>query len=291
MKLCLLCKQPFDSTDWCCPSCGHIPQLHEGHLSFSPDLAKINDGFTEEQCTQLAQLEAENFWFRSRNRLLIWALQFYFSKARSFLEIGCGTGFVLSGIRQTFPELKLYGSEIFNEGLAFAKQRLPEITLFQMDARCIPFEQEFDVIGAFDVLEHIEEDEIVLSQMFQATKPTGGIILTVPQHRFLWSLVDEQAFHKRRYTRQELVEKVQRAGFTILRVTSFVSLLLPLMILSRMKRQVMQANFNPVAEYEIGSVLNKILEKVLGIERVAIARGIFWPAGGSLLIVARRDKR
>jgi SAM-dependent methyltransferase len=57
--------------------------------------------------------------------------------------------------------------------------------LFQMDARKIPFESEFDVIGAFDVLEHIEEDEKALAQIFHAVLPGGGLILTVPQHRFL----------------------------------------------------------------------------------------------------------
>lgn len=291
MKICLACQQHFDTVDWCCPHCGHRPQLQDKYLSFSPELAQSNEGFSAEYFTQLIQLEAANFWFRSRNRLLIWALQSYFPQASSLLEIGCGTGFVLSGIQEACPDLTLFGSEIFSKGLAFAEQRLPGVTLFQMDARCIPFEQEFDIIGAFDVLEHIEDDEIVLSEMFKATKPGGGIILTVPQHRFLWSLVDEQAFHKRRYERRELVEKVERAGFIIIRITSFVSLLLPLMLLSRLKRQVMQAHFNPVEEYEIGTVLNTILEKALGVERIAIKRKISFPVGGSLLVVARREER
>lgn len=289
MKVCLACQKRFNSTNWCCPQCGHQPQLDEGYLSFSPELAQKNEGFSAEYFTQLIQLETVNFWFRSRNRLLIWALQSYYKEASSLLEVGCGTGFVLSGIQQAFPDMTLSGSEIFTEGLAFAKQRLPGVSLFQMDARCIPFQEEFDVIGAFDVLEHIEEDEVVLSQMFQATRPGGGILLSVPQHRFLWSRVDEQAFHKRRYERQELVAKVERAGFTLVRATSFVSLLLPVMIFSRMKRQLMQANFDPVEEYKISLVLNGILEKILIVERIAIERGISFPAGGSLLVIARRS--
>ena len=51
---------------------------------------------------------------------------------------------------------------------------MPEARFFQMDARNIPFENEFDVIGVFDVLEHIEEDEIVFSQIFRAVKSGGG---------------------------------------------------------------------------------------------------------------------
>ena len=174
MKVCLSCGQRFSTEDWCCPSCNKPPETVDDFLSFAPDLAAKNDGFGAESFEQLFKVEAGNFWFRSRNRLLIWALQKYFPQAESLFEIGCGTGYVLSGIQREFPKLRLYGSDIFNKGLSFAKQRLSDVSLFQMDARKIPFEKEFDVIGAFDVLEHIDEDGIVLQQMFQATKSGGG---------------------------------------------------------------------------------------------------------------------
>ena len=160
-----------------------------------------------------------------------------------------------------------------------------------MDARRIPFEMEFNVIGAFDVLEHIDEDDVVLQQMFQATKFGGGIILTVPQHRFLWSVVDEYSFHKRRYTRKELMKKVKNAGFQIVCVTSFVSFLLPLMLLSRMKRQLSSDKFDSLAELGIGRIKNAVLENILTVERAFIKRGFSFPAGGSLLIVAKRNQR
>ena len=288
MKICLDCRQCFDLQGWSCPYCNHRPVVSGNYLTFSPELAIHNDGYSAEYFAQLIQLEASNFWFKSRNKLLIWALRAYFQSAENCLEIGCGTGFVLMGIQEAFPYLKLFGSEIFTEGLTHAQQRLLGVTLLQMDARSIPFQAEFDLIGAFDVLEHIEEDELVLSQMFQATKPGGGIILTVPQHRFLWSYVDEQAFHKRRYARKELLTKVQRAGFTVERHTSFVALLLPLMMLSRLKRQLLKDEFNPVEEYNVSPRLNQWLENILSIERFAISRRLSFPVGGSLLVVARK---
>ena len=106
-----------------------------------------------------------------------------------------------------------------------------------MDARRIPFECEFDVVGAFDVLEHLVEDESALAQMFNAARPGGGLLVTVPQQRYLWSASDEYAMHQRRYSRAELRAKVESAGFQIERITSFNSLLLPLMILSRMQQK------------------------------------------------------
>ena len=64
------------------------------------------------------------------------------------------------------------------------------------------------MIGAFDVLEHIADDELVLSQMHQAVRKGGGIILTVPQHSFLWSEIDEYSRHVRRYSVSELKLKL-----------------------------------------------------------------------------------
>jgi SAM-dependent methyltransferase len=291
MKLCSSCNNPFDYASRQCPFCFYEPKRMGGHLAFAPELAEKSEGFAANRFAPLAEKEAGNFWFRSRNRLLVWALQRYFPEAENFMEIGCGTGFVLSGIRRALPELALCGSEIFTEGLTFAAERLPGIELFQMDARRIPFREEFDVIGAFDVLEHIEEDETVLLQMFQATNPGGGIILTVPQHHFLWSVVDDYSFHKRRYTRKELVKKLRRAGFKIVRVTSFVSLILPFMMLSRLKSQRSKDDFDPLAELEIGHHLNLALEKIMGVERSLIEGGVSFPAGGSLLAIAMRDLR
>ena len=236
----------------------------------------------------MAQVEESSFWFRSRNQLILWALRTYFPSAQSFFEVGCGTGFVLSAVAAANPGIRLAGSEIFAEGLRFAAQRLPDVELMQMDARTIPFVDEFDVIGAFDVLEHIEEDEEVLDEMFRALKPGGGLLVTVPQHMFLWSATDEQACHVRRYSASELREKVERTGFVMQRQTSFVSLLLPALLLSRWKQKAFTAA--PPASCELG--LSKRLDCLLGLvmrcELLAIRAGCSFPAGGSLLLLARK---
>jgi SAM-dependent methyltransferase len=290
MKLCSNCDSAFDHENWQCPYCLFEPEKIAGHLAFAPKLAKENEGFKAESFSNLAKLEARNFWFRSRNRLLIWAVQQYFPKAENLLEIGCGTGFVLSGIREAFPKLILCGGEIYSEGLAFAAERLPGVALFQMDSRRIPFREEFDVIGAFDVLEHIQEDEEVLAQMYQATRKGGGILMTVPHHAFLWSPVDDFAHHVRRYKTRELREKVERAGFSVLRLTSFVSLLLPLVALYRFKKRLSSDDGDPKPDYnKISSLTNSTLERILDGERTLIRTGVSFPAGASLLLVARRN--
>lgn len=237
---------------------------------------------------QLAKLEDGNFWFRSRTRLINWALGKYFPDARTFLEVGCGTGCVLAGVAAAFPKLDLYASEPYTEGLHFAQQRVKQATFLQIDARTIPYVGEFDVIGAFDVLEHIAEDAQVLTQLHQAVAPAGGILLTVPQHDFLWSRQDEEAGHVRRYKATDLRRKLADAGFRILRMTSFVSTLLPAMIISRMVKQRGRAHFDALDELRVAPALNAAMGACMDLERALIRAGLSLPAGGSLLVAAEK---
>ncbi len=289
MKRCLACGHIFDHQSWTCPECGRAPEVRDGFLSFAPELAGTEDMFQHSDFAALAQIEAGSFWFRSRNQLILWALRTYFPDAIRFLEVGCGTGFVLASIIKTMPAIASAGSEIYFQGLKIARQRAPEATLLQMDARNMPFWSEFDVIGAFDVLEHVADDRAVLRQVFQAVKPGGGVILTVPQHPFLWSNVDEYSCHKRRYTRGDLSGKMLEAGFRIERATSFVTLLLPFMVAVRMNKKKPKAEKVVRNELMLGSRLDRLLETAMCVERLCIRWGLSLPCGGSLLMVAKRS--
>lgn len=290
MKCCQVCTRLYESAGWQCPACGNEPPDIGGFPALAPELAHNGDGFHPEYFKELARLEAGNFWFQTRNKLIIHALQTYFPDPKSFFEIGCGTGFVLSAIGAAFPNAALTGSEIFIDGLVYAARRLPHAGFFQMDACRIPFESHFDVIGAFDVLEHIKEDQTVLMEIYRALRPGGGVILTVPQHPWLWSRQDEMACHVRRYTRSALIQKVTRAGFEITYITSFISLLLPFMWISRRLRQrgCKIKSFDPLAELKINPFVNWIFGIVMKLERIMIRLGVRFPIGGSLLCVARK---
>lgn len=285
MKRCLRCQRRFDGAGWRCPACGFAPDVIDGLPAFAVSLPAAQIGYDASRFEAVASAQDRHFWFASRTRLIAWAVSRYFPGAQTLLEIGCGTGSVLAGLAR--ERLRLTGSEVHSQGLAFAARRIPGAMLLQMDARHIPYRDEFDVIGAFDVIEHIDEDEVVLAEMFAACRSGGGIIVTVPQHRRLWSYRDEFAGHCRRYERAELLEKLAAAGFRHVRTTSFMTLLLPLMALSRL-RQRGPAGFDADSELNIGSVANHLLGLVLGLERLLIYAGVPLPAGGSLLAIARK---
>ena len=133
-------------------------------------------GYDPRHFDQLFQLEAASFWFKGRSDLINWALDKQFPTAESFLELGCGTGYVVDRVRQIHPDWRLVGTELFEEGLDKARIRMPEgVELRQMDATQVPYDAEFDVVGAFDVIEHIEPAPEVLAGMFRAVKPGGGL--------------------------------------------------------------------------------------------------------------------
>ena len=288
MRICLRCGGPVAAADWTCAQCGHRPQTIDGYAAFAPELAYANQGYDAAYYEDLYRLEAGNYWFRARNALVCWALRKFLPEASNLLEIGCGTGYVLAGIADQAPRIDLCGSEISSGGLAYAGRRVQRAELFQMDARAIPFRDHFDAIGAFDVLEHVEDDRGALEQAYRALRPGGNLIVTVPQHAFLWSPADDHARHVRRYEKRELRDKLTRAGFTIVMMTSFVSLLLPLMYASRRLRSD-KADFDVMSELRVSPLTNFVLESVLALERALIRCGVRFPFGGSLLAIARRD--
>jgi SAM-dependent methyltransferase len=300
MWCCPNCRDAADFPDsgrvwpsrWTCNSCGFTVPHRNGFPCLGPEVSDTSIGFDPKLFDILAKVEESSFWFVNRARLIVVLLQKYLPDAGRVLEIGCGTGSVLLALRTAFPQLTLAGSELLPRGLQFARQRLgSNVVLLQMDARLIPAIEEFDVIGAFDVLEHITEDEQVIAQIFAALKPGGGTIIAVPQHPWLWSPADESACHQRRYVRGELEAKLQRAGFRILHSTSFNSLLLPLMIASRITMTLKArsgAGLDPLSELQAPDWLNRTLSRVVRLEVALTSAGIRWPIGGSRFVVAQR---
>jgi SAM-dependent methyltransferase len=282
MRICVRCDHRFEASGWKCPSCGFDPPA-DGFVRLAAD---VREAYPEDAVAAMPELEERSFWFAARNELILWALDRHFPAASSFLEIGCGTGFVLRALRARRPQTAFVGLDVSPGALGAARSRLPDVELLQVDARDLPFEREFDAVGAFDVLEHEPDDAGALAAIATALKPAGGLLVTVPQHPRLWSAVDDFSHHVRRYTRSELVAKVERAGFEVLDVTSFVSLLLPVLAVSRLRHR-RDVEYDAATEYRIPAPIERGFTAAMTLERGLIRAGLRLPAGGSLLLAAR----
>jgi SAM-dependent methyltransferase len=291
MKICLNCHDEIEGNIWICRACNWEPLNVNGVRHFAPHIAGTIESYDPEWYAELASLEANNFWFTARNQLIQWLAKSYLQQAETYLEVGCGTGFVLKMIGETFPDWKMHATEVQPKGIEFAKQRVSKnVTFFQMDACAIPFRQEFDVVGAFDVIEHIQEDTKAISEIYASLKPNGFFILSIPQHMFLWSKYDELSFHFRRYSAKEIEEKLKKEGFTIIKSTSFNSILLPLMLLSRyLKKTDNEKKVDIMDELRLSTFVNSILSSALKLEFLLMRMGVTWPVGGSRVVVAQKN--
>jgi len=111
---------------------------------------------------QLARIESKHFWFRARNQVIATlAEQVTKNLADGYrmLEVGCGTGNVLRALQQACPRGIVVGMDLFAEGLAFARTRT-SCPLVRGNLEQPGFGVQFDLIGAFDVVEHLSDDRI-----------------------------------------------------------------------------------------------------------------------------------
>src|SRR5260370_4030346 len=132
-RRCLICNAieaiagngPVWPSGWRCAACGHtVPQV-EGIPMFTPELADTISGFDPKAFGELAELEAEHFWFVARNQLIVGLANRFFPGARRFLEIGCGTGFVLRALASSRQWERLVGSELHPRGRDHWRKRPP----------------------------------------------------------------------------------------------------------------------------------------------------------------------
>ena len=271
----------------------------DGFRCYAPELAEDHGDYPSEGFDVTAEVEERSFWCRTRNRVLTQVFERFTDRTRPLdvLEIGCGIGGVLGALRK-IPNLRLTGSEVYIQGLRYARGKMPDVDFIQLDATRIPFRDTFDVVGAFDVIEHIDDDTLVVKQVRESLRPDGVFVVTVPQYQWMWSILDELVHHKRRYRRQDLHRLLRANGFEIVYTTSFVTTLFPLMMAKRLLDRVGGAKApapqDTAAEFSdrvsLPGPLNTAFDWIMRVDEILLRLGFTLPFGGSLLVVARRSR-
>ncbi|MBI2862552.1 MAG: class I SAM-dependent methyltransferase [Chloroflexi bacterium] len=238
----------------------------------------------------LRQVEEQHFWFRARSETISACLNRWLPNPTRILEVGCGNGNVLRAMRQRLEaDVLLVGLDIYQEGLKNAAT-LVSAEWIQGDALALPFGEVFDVVGLFDVLEHLPDDRSALMSVHEVMRPGGLVFLTVPAHQKLWSYFDVLSHHQRRYSKGELAQKLVGAGFELKFLSYYMAITLPLVFLGRWLAKSNNASTVLAGEMDlrIYPILNELLLWALRAERyLLLRRGL--PFGTSLLAVARCD--
>jgi SAM-dependent methyltransferase len=240
----------------------------------------------------LSEMEKRHFWHVGRREIILDILRRNIPELAEcrMLEIGCGNGNVLAYLKQ--KGVSVSGGDIFMEGLRFCRQCVDSAPLYQLDATALPFLNRFDVIGLFDVLEHIEDDGKALSESAQALKYGGRILVTVPAHMSLWSYFDACSCHKRRYGKAEIEMKIEKAGFAIKRISYYMTFLLPLFAIVRWVGNIFggRREANGIStSFEVRNIpiVNGVFLGLLRLEKW-LMRYFSLPIGASLIILAEK---
>ena len=235
----------------------------------------------------LFEVEESHWWYIGRRRIIASFVKAICDQVKDrrarILDVGCGTGANLVRLSD-FGDAE--GVDISPDALKFCRERgLNNVKLGA--AETLPYEDgEFDLVTAFDVVEHMDDDVAGLREMRRVLRPGGRVLLFVPTFMFLWGVQDEVSNHRRRYTMSGFRQVVTAAGFEVERTTyANITFFLPVLLVRKFMRLT---GIRTDTENSINiSAFNRLFGAIFGAERHWL-RYLNIPFGVSGLCVARR---
>lgn len=168
--------------------------------------------YGKETLIQLSQFDQYSKWMYSK---------FKHHLGKRIMEIGCGIGNNLDNLAEN-PQTEIILTDYRDDYLELLKDAhgdRPNISFYKYDATQKAPEELLknppDSIVMLNVLEHINEDTLVLNNLYNLLPSGGKLVILVPAHQALYCKIDENLEHFRRYSLEELTEKMRNAGFTI----------------------------------------------------------------------------
>lgn len=231
--------------------------------------------------------ESGHWWYKTRRTIIRNFIEKYragFGDEIKILDVGCGTGLLL---KETESLGTCYGIDVSQKAIDFCKKR--GINNVQVaDAVRIPYpDNTFDVAVALDVVEHIENDEEAVREIYRVLKPRGIAIITAPAFMFLWGITDVVSYHLRRYTLPELREKIENGNFSIIRSSYFNTFLFPFIALVRL---VVRCFRIPIkSENSEGKGLINFVLFIIFYAESMLLRYINFPFGVSVIVICKKQ--
>ncbi len=242
----------------------------------------------------LSNAEKRHFWFRGRNTIIRKIISSTYPECRDkqILEVGCGTGFVLSLLDSM--GFRVTGLDMHPEGLVYAKKRVPSAECIQGDLFTYKPKKTYDAVGIFDVVEHIDDDVEAVRHCARLLNSHGRLFLTVPAREELRSMYDDVSGHKRRYTKAMLSAVIKKAGFRIRYIGYFGFFqyiphvfMKRFMLFTRSNKKPDMLIVLTRVVWQPPAVLNWILEKSFDLDML-IFRFVSLPIGTSLIVSAEK---
>ena len=235
------------------------------------------------------RVEDSHWWFVGRRAILESFLRGICSRLSTpdsrlkILDVGCGTGANLEMLAE-FGSAE--GVDVSDDALEFCRKK--GLTVQKGLAETLPYADEtFDISTALDVIEHLDDDIAGLKEMHRVTKTGGYTLIFVPAFMWLWGVQDDISNHRIRYTKKQIVERVEKAGFKVERATYANFTFFAPILGGRTLMKI--TGIKPESENNVNiSALNGIFGKIFSAERFLLEKMDF-PFGVSTVIVARKQ--
>ena len=235
------------------------------------------------------RVEDSHWWFVGRRAILESFMRQIIQNPKSktqnpkILDVGCGTGANLEMLANFGAS---EGVDVSDDALEFCRAK--GLKVHKGLAEKLPFADEsFDVVTALDVVEHLDDDVAGLKEMHRVLKTGGKTLIFVPAFMWLWGVQDDISNHRIRYTKRQIVERLEKAGFTIERATYANWTFFAPILAGRTIMKI--TGIKPESENNVNiSALNGFFGKIFSAERFWL-KNFNFPFGVSIVITASKQ--
>lgn len=237
----------------------------------------------------MAEYEQSYWWHLGRLRIIQTYLQLINRgrKNLKILNVGSGTGGTVNML-ETFGHTD--NVDTSEEAIRYMR-RQGHKNVTKVEGVALPFKNKtYDVVGAFDVLEHIPEEIAALKEWKRVLKDDGAILITVPAYQWLWSSHDISLHHQRRYTIGRLQAAAKKAGLRLEKRSYAIFFSLALIVGFRMISKIQRRPSTPETSYVVLPVwVNTVFTKLLYGEAL-LHRKLSLPAGSTVIAILRKTE-
>jgi SAM-dependent methyltransferase len=230
----------------------------------------------------MVEQEKNHWWFKARREILEQELTKLDLPANSrILEIGCGTGGNLELLKR-FGSVKAMELDEFS--LEYVKDTFSIEVKKGYLPNNIPYNEHFDLICMFDVLEHVKEDMLSLDILKGYLSENGMIILTIPAYPYLYGSHDKLLHHYRRYYKSKLIKNIENLNYKVLKSSYFNTLLLPIVVIARVLDIVFPSD-KSLGYSTPNKFINNLLYRVFKFEKLILNKYRFRVGASIFLLI------
>jgi len=237
---------------------------------------------------ELFEMENQHWWFIARRKILLYLMNSFFQKKQprktKIADLGCGCGANLCEIQKQYDAI---GMDVSLDAKKYCLKRGIKIVTGRLPDKIPLPENSFDMVVMSDVLEHIENDDLVIKNVSKLLKKEGLILLTVPAYPFLYTKRDAFHHHIRRYKKKQLHSLLQNNGLSKIILSHYNFWLFPIIAVIRTLDKLFSRDPIPGDLSIPPKPVNTILRYLFESEKYLLSK-LSLPFGLSLIAVYKK---